>query len=561
MNNTCSRIILGVLLFLIIDISIAKSEGNDLSLELLNRLGTSVTLTESNLPILIFDTQGQNIPDEPKITAFMKVINNASGINNVSDTSYEYNGYVGIEIRGNTSQMYDKKSYTVETRDSLGENNNVSLLGLPKENDWVLHGPYSDKSLMRNVMAYHIGNAMGRWSPRTRFCEVVINGNYRGIYVFVEKIKIDKNRVDIATLKEIDISGDELTGGYIMSIDRDQEGSWNSPFMGRTGSVDVPISYVDPKYDELKSEQRAYIKDYITDFEYALDGDDYKDPELGYRAYIDVESFVDYMIITELSRDLDGYRVSVFFHKDKDSKGGKLTMSPFWDYNLCFGNANFMQAGSTTGWAEAGIGAGDWYEIPFWWDKFRTDPYYETVLKYRWEELREGVLNIDSLNSYIDSCVNVVSEAQERNFTQFNILSSYVWPNNYIGGTYAKEITYLKNWFRNRIAWLDAQMDKIEPSFSNVDDGKSIFDKSIITYPNPFEDLVTIEMDMNKSEFVEISIFDVLGKLLIKKEAHCSAGKNYFKFQADDFGSDGSVFIYHICASEGYIGRGRIIRK
>ncbi len=118
----------------------------------------------------------------------------------------------------------------------------------------------------------------------------------------------------------------------------------------------------------------------------------------GKAGFIDVESFIDYFIMTELSRDLDGYRVSVYFHKDKDSKGGKLTMTPFWDYNICFANANFFSAGNTAGWASDGIGAGDWYEIPFWWDRFREDPYFETILKYRWEKLRENVLSKNTIH-------------------------------------------------------------------------------------------------------------------------------------------------------------------
>ncbi len=418
----------------------------------------------SNLPIIKINTNGLTIPDEPKIMAKMQVINNSNGTNYFSDTVYEYDGDIGIEIRGNTAQMFPKKSYTVETRLSTGENNNVPLLGFPTENDWVFHGPYSDKSLMRNALAYHIGNTMGKgWHPRSRFVEMEINGEYSGVYLAVEKIKIDKNRVDIAKLNPADTAGDQLTGGYIISIDRDQEGSWNSPFMGRTGSVDVPFSYVDPKYDELTVEQRAYIREYITDFEYALNGAEYKDPLLGYRAYIDVISFIDYFIITELSKDLDGYRVSVFFHKDKDSKGGRLTMTPFWDYNLCFGNANFFDAGNTTGWASTGIGAGDWYEIPFWWDKFRTDPYFETLLKIRWQNLRKNTISKAALNTFIDSMATSLADAQVRNFEKFDILNTYVWPNNYVGGTYENEIAYLKSWISSRIDWIDVQIASITP--------------------------------------------------------------------------------------------------
>ncbi len=417
---------------------------------------------KSNLPIVKINTQGDFIRDEPKIEVILQVIDNEDGLNDFTDTSYTYNGYAGIEIRGFTSQNFPKKGYGLETRLEDGENNNLEILGMPAENDWVLHGPYSDKSLMRNALAYHLGNSFGLgWHPRTEFIELVINGEYQGIYLFTEKIKIDKNRVDIARLNPEDTVGDQLTGGYIISIDRDQYGSWNSPYMGRTGSVDVPFSYVDPKYDEMSDHQRNYIREYVTNFEHALNGANYRDPDLGYRPYIDVKSFIDYFIITEVARDLDGYRVSVFFHKDKDSKGGRLKMTPFWDYNICFGNGNFFGAGDTNGWTADGIGRGDAYEVPFWWDRFRSDPYFESMIKYRWQELRQGPLNIDSLNTYIDSVANHLSEAQVRNFERWNILSNWVWPNNFVGGSYENEIWYLKSWIEQRITWLDSQINAI----------------------------------------------------------------------------------------------------
>jgi len=507
-----------------------------------------ISKVASNLPIIKINTAGKTIVDEPKIMAKMQVINNPNGINRFDDTVYEYDGYVAIEIRGNSSQMFPKKNYSVETRLSDGSNNNVSLLGLPKENDWVFHGPYTDKSLMRNALAYSIGNAMGnRWHPRTRFVEVLINDEYRGVYLLTEKIKIDKNRVDIAKLKPEDNSGDELTGGYIISIDRDQEGSWNSPFMGRTGSVDVPFSYVDPNYADLTPAQRYYIRSHIIEFEYALHGNNFKNPDSGYRAYIDVESFIDYFIITELSRNLDGYRVSVYFHKDKDSKGGKLTLSPFWDFDLCFGNANFFSAGNEKGWASDGIGAGDWYEIPFWWDRLRQDPYFETMLKYRWEKLRKEVISKNTINGFIDSCQVVLKDAQVRNFEKFNILSAYVWPNNYVGGSYANEITYLKRWISNRIDWLDSQIDKIVPSFvvpNHEINAPDSFEP--IAFPNPFSDKFRIEFDLNNDAKVDISVHNLLGQLVCSKTINAIQGSQAIEFTYDELGQSGNVFTYTV---------------
>jgi len=377
----------------------------------------------------------------------------------------------------------------------------------------------------------------------------------------VEKIKIDRNRVNIATLLPVDNSGDELTGGYIMRIDRDRPGSWNSPFMGRTGSVDVPISYLDPKYDELTVQQKAYIRDYITDFEYALHGNDFKDPVIGYRAYTDVISFVDYFLITELSRDLDGYRCSVYFHKDKDSKGGRLNMSPLWDYNLGFGNGNFMDAEKTAGWTADGIGKGDWYEVTFWWDRLREDPYFNTMIKYRWTELREGEFSNARIFEFIDSCANVLSEAQVRNFQKFNILNSWVWPNPYIGGSYFSEVSYLKNWITERLEWLDFQFDLIIPVSVDEEVTESLADMSqVVVYPNPFTEKVTLYVSLPGNAQVDIIIRNVLGEMMMHQSKACSQSNHEFVFTGEAFKQYGNLFLYTLVVDGEIVQTGKIIK-
>ena len=177
-------------------------------------------LQSSNLPIFIINTNGQQIVDEPKITAHMGVIFNGDGnINNVTDSMNAYNGYIGIEIRGSSSQSFPKKQYGVETRDSLGEDLKVSLLGFPEETDWILSAPYNDKTLMRDPVTYKLSNEIGRYASRSRYCEVIINGDYKGVYILFEKIKRDKNRVDVKKISESDTTGDALTGGYIIKIE------------------------------------------------------------------------------------------------------------------------------------------------------------------------------------------------------------------------------------------------------------------------------------------------------------------------------------------------------
>ena len=232
-------------------------------------------LSVSKLPIIFINTNGQEIPDEDRIVVDMGIIYNGEGnLNYVDDPFNNYNGKVSIEIRGSTSQCYPKKSYSFETQDEDGNNSNVSLIDLPTENDWVLYAPYSDKSLMRNVITYDLSNEFGHYAPRTKFCELVLNNEYVGIYVLIEKIKRDENRVNISKLKENDTIGDDLTGGYIIKIDAFTGGGrgWGSEY---SNSLNYQYHY--PKYDKILPVQKEYIQDFIYQFETVMFGDNYND--------------------------------------------------------------------------------------------------------------------------------------------------------------------------------------------------------------------------------------------------------------------------------------------
>ena len=146
--------------------------------------------TSSNLPIVVINTNGQAIQDDPRIVCDMGIIDNGFGnINSINDPFNDYNGKISIEYRGSSSQSFPKKAYALETQDAIGNNNNVSILGMPVENDWILYAPYTDKSLMRNFLTFYLGRRMNNYSPRTVYCELVVNGDYRGVYVLMEKIK------------------------------------------------------------------------------------------------------------------------------------------------------------------------------------------------------------------------------------------------------------------------------------------------------------------------------------------------------------------------------------
>lgn len=421
-----------------------------------------VNFTSSNLPIVVINTIGQTIMDDPRIVCDMGIIYNGVGaINNINDPYNEYNGKISIEYRGSTSQtMFPKKPYALETQKANGDNNNVSILGLPKENDWILYSPYTDKSLMRNVLTFDIGRKMGWYTSRTRFCELVVNGEYRGVYVFMEKLKRDNDRIDIARLDADDLAGDSLTGGYIIKVDKfTGTGNWwdywesNYNTIG-TGSP-LKIQYHYPEASALAQVQKDYIEEYIDSFEYALSSSYFNDTSIGYAKYADVNSFIDFYIINELAKDIDGYRLSTFMYKDKASKGGKLTMGPYWDFNLAFGNADYCDGGITSGW-EVNTSCGD--NNPFWFERMLDDTLYQNKLKCRWEFLRQNTLHKDSIFTFIDSVALVLNDAQTRNFQKWSILGTYVWPNFYVGNTYQDEITFLKNWISDRLLWMDNNM-------------------------------------------------------------------------------------------------------
>lgn len=478
--------------------------------------------TSSNIPIVVINTNSQTILDDPRIVCDMGIIDNGPGIRNYLNDPYNnYNGKISIEIRGSSSQMFPKKSYALETQDSIGNPLNASLMGMPAENDWVLYAPYTDKSFMRDVLAYKLGNDQGHWAPRTRFCELVINGEYLGIYVMLEKIKVDNNRLNIANLTTVDTTGDELTGGYILKVDRYDSpvDHFTSSFNTIPNNTQINYVYDDPEEQDLLPVQEQYIQDYVYDFEYAAFQPTFADTAVGYPKYADMNSFVDYFIVNEVSRNVDGYRLSAFVYKDKESNGGKLMAGPLWDYNLGYGNADYCNGGNTTGYAlDFNTDCpGDGWQIPFWWYQMTNDTNFVNRVRCRYDELRANVLSDAYMVNYIDSVATVLDESQIRNYEKWPILGTYVWPNNYIGATFTDEINYLKAWLTLRLSWLDDNLPgncwPVVPS--SVNEIQEEFLLSV--YPNPARESVFISLSGNNDIKREIVISDITGKQILSK--------------------------------------------
>jgi len=479
----------------------------------------NVILNESSdLPLLVIDTWGQSIADDPKIRAWLKVMDNGPGqSNSILQDGTDYDGYIWIETRGQSSQRFPKKSFGFETRDSAGTDIDVSLLGMPEEEDWILYAPYSDKSMLRNAITFHLGKNMNDWQPRYKFCEVYLNGFYHGVYMLMEKIKHDQNRVDISKLNPDETTGNDLTGGYIVKVDKTNDLLSNEffrtyPQNSYKNARNYDFTYVYPKYDEIVPEQKTYIYNYLEECENILNGSSFEDLDNGFRKYLDIGSFVDFQIIQELANNVDGYRFSTFFFKKKDSNGGKLYAGPLWDFDLCYGNVDYSDKNlSTSTWLFPNFGPTKNYPM-HWWARLMEDAGYRNALVSRWEELRTGAFHTDSILTYIDYTVSSFGDAVDRNFTRWPILGRDIWPNFFIGATYEQEIEYLKDWIVRRLNWMDENIPTVGRFKINTDK------YSVLVYPNPVRDQLNIQLYLNYLDKVDIEIFDLSGAKVFSSE-------------------------------------------
>ena len=470
-----------------------------------------IDFTESNLPILVIEPV-DTIRDEPKVDAFMGLIDNGPGqLNRTTDAYNAYAGQIGIELRGSTSQQWPKKPYGFETRLPDGSNNNVALLGMPAENDWILYPSYFDRTLLRNVLAYHLGERLLPYAPRTRYVELLVDGDYRGIYILTEKIKRDAGRVDLAKLTADDNGGDEVTGGYLLKVDKGVDGD-NSFAMTQPERPPLVfkndfVQFVYPKPAAITPAQRDYIQTAYADLEATLAGPDFDDPETGYAGLIDVESFIDFLLINEVARNLDGYRISTFFYKEKISKGGKWHMGPVWDFNFAFGSANYCQGDSPEGWAYDfnTVCPDDYFPVPFYWARLLQDAAFQHRLRERYLALRQNVLHTDSLHTFLDDRAAALDGAIERNRTRWPGTEGW-FPATFIGQSYAEDLDWLKEWLADRLTWMDGQLT---PSVVVDTTGAPSFFVSSNPYTQPL--LLTLP----DASFLQprLVIFDALGRI------------------------------------------------
>ncbi|NLF30952.1 MAG: LEPR-XLL domain-containing protein, partial [Planctomycetes bacterium] len=454
------------------------------------RLAADVADFSSNLPLVVIDSYGGGFNGTTYTftsAAFIEIdpVTERAELAGAA----EYAGNSGMKIRGQSSTSFPKKQYKVElygegpdatpadSTDGLMEERNAALFGMPAESDWILHAPYSDKTLMRNYLSYKWFGDMGHYQTRTRYCEVFINQDgdssvsmedYVGVYLLIESIKGDDDRVDIDPLPDDPISpstsGDPYVyqGGFIIEKETSttrlpDAGGYFHPII-RTSDNWV---YTDPEPPFMTQAQKTYVKAVVDRFHkviYNQAGFPRNDPQRGYPAILDVMSFIDYELMQELTNNNDGYYSSVFMHLNTDNR---LAMGPVWDFNIALGNHNGT-FGSPTGWQAIRT----W---PWWTQLFGDADFYQGAVD-RWGDLRSGMLSVDAMMQDIDDVVALLAEAQPRDQARWDTLGEYIWPNpdGYEDRTtYLSEVNYLKNWLTQRVNWIDAQYPAI-PNFSQA---------------------------------------------------------------------------------------------
>jgi len=442
----------------------------DVKSRTLIELASDVQNFTSNLPIVIADSAGLNLdlasnPSAPRpfrnvytVVIDRDLNDDLAHIDGIPD----FTGRGGMHVRGQSSSGFPKKQYSWETWNNDDEDKDVPILGMPRESDWILHAPYSDKTLMRNVLVYDSARQLHRngGGMRTRFVELFLNtgggtvsmNDYRGVYVVMEKIKRGKDRADIEKLGETTTDPALITGGYIFKKDKPP---YSQPWS--TAVERVPLDMHDP--GTINTAQANYLHGYVNAFERALHGSNFTDPVNGYNAYIDVPSFVDMHLFVETFKEIDGYRISTYFSKDRDRK---IRALPVWDYNLALGNANYLEGQDPTGWYYTQLSGTNY----FWYQRLFQDVEFDLAYWDRFWDLRRSLFSTPGMMALIDKHDRELDgsagtpNAVTRNFDKWNVLGTYLWPNadGYQSRTtHQSEVAWMKNWLTQRLDWIETQ--------------------------------------------------------------------------------------------------------
>lgn len=426
-------------------------------------MGTALYIASSidakhDLPVLILDAYGGGKPNHTDYkdvaVMLMEPKNNEASL--LQTPTFATRG--GFHVRGQSSANFEKTPYRLELRDNENKDAKYPIMGMPADGDWALLSPYPDKSLIRNALAYGLGKDMGLQAPRYTFVEVYLNldkqplsaDDYQGVYLLTETIEIDKDRLNIKKLKKDDLAEPNITGGYLMQFNM---GAAETPLIKGSGWSDLEVT----EPDDLQPEQLTWITNYIQKVHNSIHSTNPSDAQTGYPAYIDVDSFVNFIIENELAREPDEYMRSTRIYKDR---GEKLKAGPLWDYDLgydCYTGFGFGGKTSTVeGWQFQPM-MGGMSTTTDWYYKLMKDPSFQSKISARWQELRNGPFSDAQLTARVATLSKPLTNAAKRNFQKWNILNTAT-----VGGfgtqttqTWEDQIKIVQDFLLKRAAWLD----------------------------------------------------------------------------------------------------------
>lgn len=422
----------------------------------------------THLPLVEINTGGISIPgkaivdDKGKILyyttasdgstsipASMDIVDHENTYNHAGDAPEVSTG-IEIHVRGRSSRAFDKSSYFIRLKNGDGSNNPQKIMGMDAHHEWVLYGPYLDKTLLRNYMWYNIGGEIMDYAPNVRFCEVMLNGTYQGVYVMMENITAGK---DGARLNLSVSAKDNTFTGYLLRLDEENKIPLKEvthfTFYAKRTKQNLDIVY--PGTANLTPEMTDAIGKDFSDFEKALYSYDYDNEKYGYDTLIDTESFIDYFLINEFICNYDAGWLSTYIYKDVS---GKFRMC-LWDLNSSCDNYQLSQTDPMCFQMQNCL----------WYFMLTKDEDFTDALIERYWELREIYLNTEYLNKYIDETVAYLGDAVERNYEvwgySFGEECDMLLPRDRNPRSYEESIGQLKEFFAKRIAWMDENIDTL----------------------------------------------------------------------------------------------------
>ena len=445
------------------------------------KISAAAAAFTSDLPvILLHNLSGGTVPqttDQSVIAMLFEPVNGRTSLTNPPTLVTR----AGLNIRGSTSAGFPQSPFALEIWDEYNQDRKVEFLGMPEESDWVLYGqdPF-DTSYLHNPLIHQLSRDVGRYSSRTRFAEMFLNtaggqvtytaptgGNYFGFYTVEEKVKRDSDRVDITKLEVEDTTAPNVTGGYLLKIDRaaSDERTFYDSYLQNS------IVFQDPKGPEIVDPawqaQYNYITGYFSQFGAALWSANYTNPLTGYAAWIDVGSWIDHHILNALVHNVDAFRLSTYLYKDRSQK---LCAGPLWDFDRSQGTSygGDVRCFNPRLWyvQASGDQGTDYFGNPsllgiLWWQRLFADPDFWQQWIDRWTDLRRGVLATNHIFAVVDSLTNQLTQAQPREQVRFTgnaPRSGTIGANGYTNtfpGTFQGEVTFLKKWLADRVDFID----------------------------------------------------------------------------------------------------------